>query len=492
MKGLIASFRERDTTSPRGETERGADPTQAGISPESADQRAGLKMGIVVVVVTLIVSMAAVFGSSRSAVQISELGTRGIYDEAALSAAATTRNRAVQAYLIDSASALGVSNDDELAAAIEAADLGIDELMVRVERLGTLLVEQRDLTRVQEANATFVADLDGLLAALEVDGEAPQELLAKVDAGYQELAGLLIADRDSVVTDLALARQEAGRIANAARFLVAFAVPLGAVFAFRRGIRRRQRQIELEQELARQRQVAQAKDHFIADLSHELRTPLTSIYGFASTLQDEKVAADIGLTTEFASLIATEADELGRMIDDLLAAARAEDDALTFRREKVDPRAEVEAVLAPLRAMGFDIASRVAPDLVSADRLRLRQVLRNLLSNATKHGAPPVAVTGHVERLRYVLAITDSGPGVPPELERRLFERFIHQGRDPLLTGSVGLGLSIAQLLVRRMGGNLIYRRSDALTTFQVELPLWVDLDETTIDSHDRERVGVD
>ena len=105
-------------------------------------------------------------------------------------------------------------------------------------------------------------------------------------------------------------------------------------------------------------------------------------------------------------------------------------------------------------------------------------MLRNLLSNAHKHGRAPIAVTGRIEKLRYVLAVTDSGPGVKPELKDRLFQRFIHEGRGPLLTGSVGLGLSIARMLVRRMGGNLSYQRMNGMTTFLIELPLWVDLGE--------------
>jgi signal transduction histidine kinase len=135
-----------------------------------------------------------------------------------------------------------------------------------------------------------------------------------------------------------------------------------------------------------------------------------------------------------------------------------------------------------------EIVSKLSGELLRADRLRLRQVLRNLLSNALKHGEPPIALTGRVERNRYVLAVTDCGPGVPPELEARLFQRFIHQGRDPLLTGSVGLGLSIARLLVRRMGGNLAYRRSDGLTTFLVELPLWEESGDTVPKEHDAEQ----
>ncbi|MFZ0627170.1 MAG: HAMP domain-containing sensor histidine kinase, partial [Acidimicrobiia bacterium] len=316
----------------------------------------------------------------------------------------------------------------------------------------------------------------GLLSALDSGVGANASDLERIDQGYQRLAELLAADRDLAVHQLELAQDDAGRIANAARFLVAFSIPLGLVIAFRRSIRRRQRQLELENKLARQTEIAEHKDDFIADVSHELRTPLTSIYGFASTLLDESVASDPELTNEFATLIAMEADELSRMVDDLLTAARADDDALGFRREEVDPGAEVEAVLAPMRAVGIDVASNVASVPVKGDRLRLRQVVRNLVSNAHKHGEPPIVVVGRMNGLRYVLTVADNGPGVPPELENRLFERFIHQGREGLVTGSVGLGLSIAQLLTRRMGGDLTYHRKSDVTTFVIELPLWVDL----------------
>lgn len=487
MSARLTRFAGRRTTlqSDSPEVEQGAPVT--GPATASGDRRSALVGGIIVALVALVVALAAVFASARSSVQVAELGSQGIYDEAVLSAAATTRNRAVQAFLVQSAATIGVADQSEVTRAVEATELGVAEMTVRVDRLSQQLAGPEERRLVQDAAGELSVALESLLGQLR-RGEAGSETqLALIDGAYEALAELLAEDRDVVLHELDLAQEDAGRIANAARFLVAFAIPLGAAFAFRRSVRRRQRQLELVQEVTRQREIAQTKDNFIADLSHELRTPLTSIYGFASTLLDEKVASNPELTVEFATLIAMESDELGRMIDDLLTAARADDDALTFRHEQVDPQAEVEAVLAPMRAMGVEIVSKLSGELLRADRLRLRQVLRNLLSNALKHGEPPIALTGRVERNRYVLAVTDCGPGVPPELEARLFQRFIHQGRDPLLTGSVGLGLSIARLLVRRMGGNLAYRRSDGLTTFLVELPLWEESGDTVPKEHDAE-----
>jgi signal transduction histidine kinase len=479
---LVRRRSAAETEATRAESE--PDVRDTALGSTTGGHRSALVAGVVVALAAVVVALAAVFAAARSSVHVAEMGTRGIYDEAVLSAAATTRNRAVQAFLVLSATDVGVAEEAELARSVEAAEAGIAELAIRVDRLSDQLTLAEEREPLKEASDDFAVSVGRLLEHLVDDdpGSLTETDLLAIDDEYQVLVELLASDRDLVVHDLELAQEDAGRIANAARFLVAFAIPLAAVFAFRRSVRRRQRQMVLEQELARQREIAQTKDDFIADVSHELRTPLTSIYGFASTLLDEQISSDPELTTEFATLIAMEADELSRMVDDLLTAARADDDGLSFRREKVNPHTEVEAVLTPMGAVGIDIISKVAPDYVTADRLRLRQVLRNLISNAHKHGQPPIAVTGRVERLRYVLAVTDCGPGVPPELEDRLFQRFIHEGRDALLTGSVGLGLSIARLLVRRMGGNLTYRRLEGMSTFLVELPLWVDLGETETD----------
>jgi two-component system sensor histidine kinase MtrB len=240
---------------------------------------------------------------------------------------------------------------------------------------------------------------------------------------------------------------------------------------YRRGAGRRQQRVRLEQELEKQKVIGRTKDEAIANLSHELRTPLTSIYGFAMTMLEQPIAAEPELATEMARLIASESAELGRMVDDLLTAAKSDNKDLVFRTETVDPAVEVDKVLAPF-ATNNEIHTQPAEGRITADRLRLRQVLRNLLSNAIKHGGTPVAIIGRIENGRYVFDVVDHGPGVAPELKDRIFQRYVHQGRSPLLTGSVGLGLSIAHLLTTGMGGTIGYRRSGELTIFELRFPL--------------------
>lgn len=426
----------------------------------------------VVALLSIVFSLSAVFATERSAAHLASIGSRGIFTEGTLSAAATTRNRAIQAVLIHAAESTGLSDASEVEDALTVTLLGLDEFKVRLQRLGPYLTNAAG-AELMELSGGFSESVIELVATIESDdADLLEEAVLAMDASYQDLTESIARDRDALVAELELAQEQAGRIADAARFLVAFAVPLAAVFVFRRSLRRRQRQEILVHELTRQREVARAKDDFIADLSHELRTPLTGINGFAATLLDPKVASDPNMVTEFSTIIAREADELSRMVDDLLAVARANENALSFQLEEVDPQVEVGKVLAPLRAQGIEVHARVASGSVTADRGRLRQVLRNLVSNAIKHGQPPIAIKGLVRDGRYQIEVIDNGPGVPREMEERLFARYIHQGRNALLAGSVGLGLSISLLLTRRMGGDLTYVGGE-VTRFIIDLGLW-------------------
>ena len=114
----------------------------------------------------------------------------------------------------------------------------------------------------------------------------------------------------------------------------------------------------------------------------------------------------------------------------------------------------------------------LAPATVLADPLRLRQILRNLVSNAVKHGGGRVAVVGLYAAGGYAFSVVDDGPGVSEEIAGRLFERYIHDGRRALLAGSVGLGLNIARSLAEAMGGSLEYSRHGEATWFTLVTPL--------------------
>jgi len=225
--------------------------------------------------------------------------------------------------------------------------------------------------------------------------------------------------------------------------------------------------LETEQELGK------ARDEFVANASHELRTPLTSIFGMAHLLEEDEAVRTSPPAMEMLSLIISEAHDLNRMVDDLLTTARLDAGALHYQFEDLSVVEEVIAeVVEPMRRAGIGVQVDCAPALVRSDRLRLRQVLRNLLSNAGKYGGPHIRLVGRLVDGWYEARVEDDGEGIPPELEARLFQRFLHKGDVPLVLGSVGLGLSIVRALAEGMGGAVWYERRQGRTCFVVRVPL--------------------
>jgi len=172
-------------------------------------------------------------------------------------------------------------------------------------------------------------------------------------------------------------------------------------------------------------------------------------------------------------LIISEAHDLNRMVDDLLTTARLDAGALRYQFENLPVVSEVvDEVVEPLRRAGTSVEVDCRPALVRSDRLRLRQVIRNLLSNAGKYGGPHIRLLGEEVDGWYEVRVEDDGEGIPPELEARLFQRFLHRGDMPLVLGSVGLGLSIVRALAEGMGGAVWYERRRGWTSFVVRIPL--------------------
>jgi len=165
------------------------------------------------------------------------------------------------------------------------------------------------------------------------------------------------------------------------------------------------------------------------------------------------------------------------MIEDLLTTARLNAGALHFNFEDIDMCEEISEVVEPMTRSGAEINVQCDPGLVRADRLRVRQVFRNLLSNAQKYGGPNIEVRGRVEGRTYVCSVSDDGPGISSEVADRLFQRFVHQGSATAMTGSVGLGLSIVHALLQGMSGSIIHARTEGKTIFTVRLPLALDLE---------------
>jgi signal transduction histidine kinase len=215
-------------------------------------------------------------------------------------------------------------------------------------------------------------------------------------------------------------------------------------------------------------------------VSHELRTPLAAIYGAALTLQRDDVRLEESQRTGLLDVIASEADRLARIVNDILWASRLDSGQMGVTIESCDATKLARQVV---DALGHHAPSSVAlridaPDdlpPVAADPDKLRQVLTNLVDNAVKYspdgGTVTVTVTTSGNRIRF--RVDDEGLGVPPAEQARIFEKFFRL--DPQLTrgvGGTGLGLYICRELVQRMHGR-IWVSSDGRrgSTFTVELP---------------------
>lgn len=259
--------------------------------------------------------------------------------------------------------------------------------------------------------------------------------------------------------------------------MVALFIPSLAVVAVVMVNRRRRRAERLVIDLEKERSLNRSKDQLLANLSHELRTPLTGIYTSALTIE-ELGYEDTEISRELNGLIIDQSADLTRMVEDLLTSAQADAGRLTFAPAPIPVRREVDAIIREFARLPAKIKVKMATATVSADPGRLRQLLRNLVSNAVRHGGPSIAIRGQRKLGGYVLEVSDNGVGVSTEIADRLFERFVHQGDQPLTVGSVGLGLAICRVLAEGMGGTIGYRRERNRTVFSVQLPLVLETAE--------------
>ena len=214
-----------------------------------------------------------------------------------------------------------------------------------------------------------------------------------------------------------------------------------------------------------------SKDEFIASVSHELRTPLTAVVGLAHELRSSWKVFSTDEISEFIGLVADQASDVANLVEDLLVAARADIGKVTVAPKVVEIAEQIEGVVA-----AFDEPSRrritVTVDHAKAwtDPGRLRQVIRNLITNAIRYGGQHIEVTTAVENGFVAVQVSDDGPGISPGQEEQIFqpyERDHEQGSQP---NSVGLGLTVSRHLARLMGGDLIYSR-EGRSTFTLTLP---------------------
>ena len=234
--------------------------------------------------------------------------------------------------------------------------------------------------------------------------------------------------------------------------------------------------------LSHERLVAldQMKDDFISSVSHELRTPLTSVKGYLEFLADEIGGPLSPAHHEYVAFARTGAARLERLVDDLLDFALLEAGEFRLERAPIDVVAAASRVHGMLGALAFErevtLTLEAAPDapLALADEARVEQILINLVGNAVKFTPGGGRVTVRISALDATLRIdvADTGPGLPPEAQARLFEKFYRLRRPGDVITGTGLGLAIAKHLVEAHGGTIGVISAPGLgSTFWFTLP---------------------
>jgi Na+/proline symporter/nitrogen-specific signal transduction histidine kinase len=205
------------------------------------------------------------------------------------------------------------------------------------------------------------------------------------------------------------------------------------------------------------------KDDFMSSVTHELRTPLTSIRALAEMMrEDPKI--DLTQRCQFIGIIVSETERLSRLVNQVLDMAKIESGHADWNTKPVDMIALVNqgvATTAELfreRQITVDLFLPEQVPLLMADPDRLTQVMLNLLSNAAKFVPVPggrVGVSLRSDDMGLTVAVQDNGPGVSPEQQGLVFERFRQGGESTNRPQGTGLGLPISRKIVENFGGRL-------------------------------------
>ena len=214
------------------------------------------------------------------------------------------------------------------------------------------------------------------------------------------------------------------------------------------------------------------KEDLLSMASHELRTPLTPILGFSETLETR--GDDLsGAQQQMVGSIRDNARRMSRLVEDLLVVSQSSADALVNRPDLIDLPRLLAEVIDDLGGQAGKPHISVEGCRVYADPNHLTQILTNLLSNAAKYGRPPITVEARTVGDRTLIDVADHGPGIDPEFQQRMWDRFEQKDRGDTRTASgVGLGLTITRLLAETCGGNIRYgNRTPTGAIFTIELP---------------------
>jgi signal transduction histidine kinase len=234
----------------------------------------------------------------------------------------------------------------------------------------------------------------------------------------------------------------------------------------------------LDEQNERLRELDELKTAFVATLAHELRTPLTSIISFTDLLSEPEAGLP-ARAAEFLDIIKRNSERLLRLVSDLLLLGHIEAGSLPLElapaevADLIEEAVRARSAPAYRRGVTLELSVPDGPPL-RVDRLRMLQVLDNLISNAIKFTEPggSVGVIARHQAAEWRIDVSDTGIGIPADEQKRIFERFFRaaNARVQAVPGT-GLGLSVVQAIVELHGGRLGVRSTPGRgTVFSVYL----------------------
>ena len=223
-------------------------------------------------------------------------------------------------------------------------------------------------------------------------------------------------------------------------------------------------------EVAALSQLVESRNEVLAAVSHEVRSPLATVVSAASTLERRMAELTPVNRQVLIDLIRKNSQELTEIVDDILVAAKSDVAPETIDTQPIDPAGELAAVIAGLVELPDDTPVEGQAPVAMADPTRLRQILRNLLTNAVRYGGDEIWVELGEQPGSVEIVVCDDGAGVPPERAAEIFEPYVSAHADRSRPQALGLGLAISRRLARLMNGDVTYERRDGVTRFTLSL----------------------